>query len=447
VSSVFPLVAVNGLRKIIGNNLFPESGVQERVRIGIYRLQAMELREGGLTTWQGGQTPWVWASIYATHFLIEARIAGHDVPEDFLRRLLTYVQRQSERNLTDELETSAYASYVLARAGQPNITVLNRLSELLKVDQPASAWLAAAWAAAGRQDLALKLLPERLAPARENRRYDGDIASPVRDRAVQILALLEAVPKHPSLPQLVRELSLSSSWYSTQDTAFAVLALGRWLQQAEPMTPYERVELRLAGQVVAQAEQGAPLEWQGDVTQPMELLVFGKNTSVAHVEWSQRGVPLVPPANEAHGLSVQREWYNEAGQLIENRDLLVGELIQVRITASSANKLQQIVMEDVLPAGFDIENPRLATSAAAHGDNFTNQSDMIDARDDRLIVVGNMVNQQENNGRYIFEHRYLMRAVVAGTFVRPPVRAECMYDSSLNAVEGSGSVVIKARVP
>jgi uncharacterized protein YfaS (alpha-2-macroglobulin family) len=109
-----------------------------------------------------------------------------------------------------------------------------------------------------------------------------------------------------------------------------------------------------------------------------------------------------------------------------------------------------VVVEDVLPAGFDLENPRLATSVGVLNDHFKSQATMVDARDDRLIVVGNVVHQATlgtSGAQYVFEHRYLMRAISAGTYIRPPVRAECMYDSLLQASVGTGTVVIEARAP
>ena len=104
-----------------------------------------------------------------------------------------------------------------------------------------------------------------------------------------------------------------------------------------------------------------------------------------------------------------------------------------------------MVIEDLLPAGLEIENPRLETTAAAqprHEDG--GYAERTEIRDDRLITMGNLWKNPQ--GKWEMRARYLARAVTPGTYTLPPVRAECMYDIAVNGIAGAGSVtVVPAR--
>jgi uncharacterized protein YfaS (alpha-2-macroglobulin family) len=87
-SGCFPLLYLRDLGGSLAPRLFSADGLAQRLREGIERLQMMQCEDGGLAMWGGERAAWPWASVYATHFLVEARAAGVAVPERFLARLL-----------------------------------------------------------------------------------------------------------------------------------------------------------------------------------------------------------------------------------------------------------------------------------------------------------------------------------------------------------------------
>ena len=101
------------------------------------------------------------------------------------------------------------------------------------------------------------------------------------------------------------------------------------------------------------------------------------------------------------------------------------------------SSLQNVVVIDMLPAGFEIENPRLATRYRAPWTERRDYTpDYIDIRDDRLIFFGAFNYQQEQ------KFYYPLRVVTEGTFTVPPVSAEAMYDPTKSAVASSGTVQV-----
>ncbi len=446
VSAVFPLLALGDLDARLGRDWFPADGLRARVRAGILRLQTMETGDGGLAMWPGGGAPWEWATVYATHFLLEVRAGGGplagDVPADFLGRLLDHVQRLAGSADGEARETAAYACYVLARAGRPDAVAMHRLGERLPDLAGGLPWLAAAWLATGRRDLAAPLLPELLPAPRADRHDGGDLASPVRDLAAQALALLDCAPQRPGLDRLIARLAAHDSWSSTQDTAWALLAIGRWLRVHPPGEACSHAELLVDGRTVAQADAGGVLSWAGGGADALELRVSGPPGARAHLSWLQTGVPLAAPPEADHGLSVRRAWFDEHDHEVGGRALVAGELVRVVLTVRAATRCRNVVVEDILPAGLEIENPRLATSA----DQSSHERHAMEVRDDRVIVIGDC-SEGMGDGLVGFTHAYLVRAITPGTFARAAVHAECMYDRSCASTAGSGTTVVEARAP
>ncbi len=99
-----------------------------------------------------------------------------------------------------------------------------------------------------------------------------------------------------------------------------------------------------------------------------------------------------------------------------------------------------MVVEDLLPAGLEVENARLATAAKDHDDaapaDVPAFGDVTDVRDDRVVIVGRI----DGTGRC--RATYLARAVTPGVYVAPPARAEAMYDLNTNATTAAGTLVV-----
>jgi uncharacterized protein YfaS (alpha-2-macroglobulin family) len=468
VSGLFPLVYLDDVGRRIAPHVFEPDNVRDKVQSGVVRLLGLRTADGGVGMWPGERASWPWASVYAAHFVVEARAAGHAIPDDLFDGLLTYSRGTLARGGDDAdlLETQAYACYVLALAGTPDRAAMSRLAEVLNNGVSGSAdeshalpaharfHLAAAWLAAGRKDLATSLIPKVLPSPRKSRQQAGNVGSPVRDRAVMLSTLLAVEPDRPDLPALAQALAdegKSGHWQSTQDTAFAVMALGRYLKNAAKAEPYDSVELWQGDARVASAKPGETLAWDVERTasseEPLEVRVAGPAKARAHVSWLQTGVPIQPPADASSGITLRRRYLDERGKPLREDAVHSGDLVKVELTIQPASDLRNLVVEDLLPAGLEIENPRLVTNAPAaaaaavgkassrSGDVATFEPRRVDMRDDRLILMGDMPAGRART------YTYTARAVAPGTFVVPPVRAECMYDIGTSAVCGGGHLL------
>ena len=124
------------------------------VAAGIRRLATMQTYNGSFSMWPYGGTTEPWGTVYATHFLVEAKRAGHDVPQPMLDRALAYIATDAKAKSdydAYELERVVYSLYVLARAGKADIGTMDYIREhqLSRLAPHSRALLAAAYAATG----------------------------------------------------------------------------------------------------------------------------------------------------------------------------------------------------------------------------------------------------------------------------------------------------------
>ena len=103
-------------------------------------------------------------------------------------------------------------------------------------------------------------------------------------------------------------------------------------------------------------------------------------------------------------------------------------------------RLSNIALVDRLPAGWEIENPRLGRSEATPewlDDEALWAADHMDLRDDRIEVFGHLENREQR------KVVYAVRAVTAGDFQLPPAEAEAMYEPRHWARAGGGTASVR----
>ena len=111
-------------------------------------------------------------------------------------------------------------------------------------------------------------------------------------------------------------------------------------------------------------------------------------------------------------------------------------MVDILLKAHLAYK--NVVVEDLLPACFEIENPRISTSETVEWikkDAF--DPNHIDIRDDRFLMFTDLPSTNE------IHYRYIVRAVTKGDFILPAISATCMYDPTIVSVSGQGKIQVK----
>jgi len=77
-----------------------DANPNENVRAAVAKLQSMQLYHGGLSYWQGGTYENLWGTVYATHFLMEAKKAGFDVSQTVLNKIYKHLRQEVKKKRT-----------------------------------------------------------------------------------------------------------------------------------------------------------------------------------------------------------------------------------------------------------------------------------------------------------------------------------------------------------
>ncbi len=143
-----------------------------------------------------------------------------------------------------------------------------------------------------------------------------------------------------------------------------------------------------------------------------------------------------------NGLSVSRSYKTLDSTEVDlaKGTVQLGDLVfvEVEVENTSGETIQNIALVDRLPAGFEIENPRLGRTTKPDWVKDEDQwaTDFMNLRDDRLEAFGSL--PPHSSKKLV----YTVRAVTAGTFTLPPIEAEAMYDPTLWARARGETIVI-----
>lgn len=450
-SSAFPLVWLGELAREIDPETFrdgpePAGLVQQAIR----RVGAYQTFSGAFTLWPGGDEVQPWATVYATHFLVEARRAGFLVPQNVYGSALEYLR--GETRMTDEpgqlqLQRSAYALYVLARAGQAEVGTMDLIRQRHRPElRPESrALLGAAYAAAGNPAAVEEMIARLEQVEAMERQSGGNFNSTLRNRALVLMALLDAAPGDARIPDLARRLARDLSaggLLNTQEAAFALLALGQLQRGAAGG------EAPLAGRVLVDDAEVGRFGAEPTVFDDLgrgEVRIELDEGVVPGAGWytlQTRGVPTeeaFEPSSE--GLEARRTWLSRGGDPIDLRQVRQGDLVVVRLQIrSTSGALENVVIQNLLPAGFEVENPRLGSSETVPWiADASLVADHLDLRDDRILLFVSLPADEWRTGYA------LVRAVTPGTFRVPPLRAEAMYEPRIRVTTGRQTLTVSER--
>ena len=442
VSRAFPLLASGGiLNRLPGAGDGAAETVAERLGAGVSRVSSM-VRAHGFVMWPDTDClPWERdVEPYAAHFLVAASAAGCAVEPEILERVKGFCRTWA---ISAETNRAAYACQVLAFAGCPDRDRMFTLYEARGALSPvARARLAHAFARLGDRRRSRELLGEGVA-----------VPADAVEASNLMLALIETDPEDTHLPFLAQWLvarrdASRGHWLTTSANAHALLALAA----------YHRVRLGAAKgngapELVLVGSEGERTLSEGEavrVTGDGALTVTNCGTGEGYLNVSE--LSLVAPesvTNVARLVRVSRRYLTADGAEADLGHVLRGEVLIVELTLAAERvcELTDLVVEDLLPAGFEPE-PESVVAAFDRGPGRDDgRSDWVlrsDARDDRVIVFSRPVRFEcPVEPRRELKFRYAVRAVTAGDFILPGTVVEAMYAPEIRAVLVPGRVKIE----
>ena len=436
-SSVFPQLYLD---KFVDLDDVKKKQLDRNVRSGIERLRSFQLVSGGLSYWPGRSDANEWGTSYAGHFLIEASNLGYHIPSGMLDRWTKYQTKVSSSYNGDYHFVQAYRLYTLSLIGQPNWSAMNRLKSKSDISAATMTLLAAAYQIGGQESVA-KALVNNIKSGIDYKPhpqgyYYGSIT---RNKALIAQAMLH-ISKNGDAAKLIQEIAKnmgSSSWYSTQTTAMALLAVSKYLdgKQASGL----EYEISISGSSPVRGSTDKTL-----VTIPVDVekLISGeievKNLSsqTLFARWIQQGKPKMDQwKSESENLSMKTKYTTMEGAPLDITSIKVGTdfIVQTTVTnpATRKSNVRDIALHQVFPSGWEIQNDRIS------GAQTIVKNDQYDYRDIRDVRVYTFFNL---NGRSSKTFRTVLTATYPGQYYMPDNKCEAMYDKEIRARE-AGQIV------
>ncbi len=409
--------------------------VRGLVRAGIRRIFSMSTYEGGFAAWPGGNASYVFGTLYAYEFLLEAKEAGYKLPSQAMLQLRNYLLKKLQR--TKKLRTKLWTAALLLRDGQPLLQHLRSYADQAKNSSDAAV-AAFALATAGLQAEAKGLLSKSLElPA--TRQLQGYLDSRVRTQALMLRAALRIDPKQDLVATLLQELlsyCRQPKTLTTQELAQITIAIAPLLRNRKDSG------LAPKGHVIVGDERipfdGActlrfPWPESGEIRIESEGKVYGQLSSSGYRRPHQAQPKDAAKAQaQPLGLRFERVVRNLRTGKVAKR-FVRGETYEVTLLGTASRSTPNLLVMDLLPAGFELENPRLGAAENSKGPG--ERVDRVERRDDRVLLFSTEAV------RGSFARRYRMRAVFAGEFSQPGAVAEALYLPGQRWSEGSGAPV------
>lgn len=450
VSAAFPQIYYGDMADLMSlnkeqNKLNANTNIIEAIR----KIKMRQLYNGAVTMWDGeGREDW-WATIYAAHFLLEARKAGFEVDNSLLNTMLNYINNKlknketityyynRDQNKKIAPKEVAYGLYVLALAGRTNVPAMNYYKSnpsILALDS--RYLLAAAYATAGDKKSFAAMLPASFSGEESVPQSGGSYYSDVRDEAISLNALIDVDPGNSQIGIMVKhvgDILKNRQWLNTQERAFAFLALGKHARDANKSTA--TAELKVNGKVIAKVDGG---QWRGDMKAlgSTNIEIATQGNGHLYFFWQAEGISASDAYKEEDSyLKVRKRFFDRNGKLITSNTFKQNDLIIIGISLERSfnTPVENIVITDLLPAGFEIENPRTKEIPGMDWIKDGMSPTALDVRDDRIHFF---VDANSNKQTYY----YAVRAVTPGDFKMGPVSADAMYKGEYHSYNGAGVV-------
>jgi alpha-2-macroglobulin len=447
ISAAFPQLYFSDLAELVGMKQGKQTAifnVQEAIR----KIKMRQLYTGAVTLWDGEGTEHWWTSVYAAHFLLEARKAGFDVDEKLLQPIFTYMTNRLRnretityyynRNQNKKIAPKevVYSLYVLALAGKPQVSTMNYYkanTQLLSLDS--RYLLSAAYAVAGDKRKFQELLPAAFAGEVAVPETGGSFYSDIRDEAIALNALLDADPANAQIPVMAKHVAdkfKQRYWFSTQEASFGFLGLGKMARNAKSTISGE---LRVGGKVVGKVN-GKPLKLTAKQLGGTNVELVTNGEGRLYYYWESEGISASGAYKEEDSyIKVRRQFYDRYGRMVTGNTFSQNDLIVVKITLdkSYSGAVENIVITDLLPAGFEIENPRTKEIPGMDWIKDAATPVSLDVRDDRINLFVDLFGSRQT-------YYYAVRAVSPGIYRMGPVSADAMYNGEYHSYHGAGVV-------
>ncbi|MCU1289099.1 MAG: hypothetical protein JWN60_1328, partial [Acidobacteria bacterium] len=463
-----------------------ETELKKRFERDIEILKSRQNDNGYFGMWRrdGERYKYPFVTAHVAHSLVLAKAKGYKVPDEMLTKVKPYL-KDIEKHLNDEWHKSApqvrwtisaYAIYVRNLMGDKDAAKAKKLlaeAGVEKMPFEALGWILSVLAEDKNSALEVENIKRFLMNRTTETAATANFVTDYGDKAWLIMysnrradgvlleALIKADPKNDLIPKLVRGLldhRKKGAWSNTQENVFILLALDKYFNAFEKVTPDFVTRIWL-GNAYAGEEKFAGRSIDSNLLNiPMNYLLEQNGTSNLILDrqgagrlYYRIGMKYAPKnlklAPADYGFTVLRKYeaIDNADDVKQNADgtwtIKSGARVRVRLTMIAQARRYHVALVDNLPAGLEILNPELAVTetiprdagnipvieygSQSYGRGYYNWRyqwfEHQNFRDERAEAFASLLWEG------VYNYSYVARATTPGAFVVPPAKAEEMY--------------------
>ena len=432
-----------------------KTNVQEAIR----QIYARQLPNGGFVYWPGNAVADEWITSYTGMFLTLAQEKGYAVHPNVLNKWKRF-QRAAAQNWRMPQEASnwqiwqselqqAFRLYTLALAGAPEYGAMNRMKEQPGLSIQAKWRLAAAYALTGKMKPAGELVYNAETTVIPYSSMNLIYGSSDRDEAMILETLILMKRDRDALQQAkkVSQNLAQENWFSTQSTAFALMAMGRLAEQLSGTLDFT---WSWNGKQQPAVKSAKAVFEKEIATSPKSGTVSVKNQgkgalSVDLITRTQLLNDTLPAI--ADNIRLDVKYTDMAGSPISVEDIRQGTDFMSAVTLSNisgTSDYSNLALTHIIPSGWEIYNERMIVpEASSSNSNEANTPESSadkytykDIRDDRVLTYFDLRRGESKT----FTVR--LQATYAGNFILPAIQCEAMYDAVVQARTKAGRTTV-----
>ncbi|MBC7900380.1 MAG: hypothetical protein H7070_10045, partial [Saprospiraceae bacterium] len=466
-------------------------------------LQSRQRDDGSFGLWKRDRERYEYPflTIHVAHALALAKAKGYKVPDEMLNKTKPYL-KDVEKHLNDQWYKSApqvrwlisaYALYIRDMMGDKDVAKAKKLlaeATIEKMPFEALGWILSVLAndpnSTVEVEAIVRFLMNRTTETAAAANFVTDYGdggwlimySNRRADGVLLEALIKADPKNDLIPKLVRGLLANRTkghWGSTQENVFILLALDKYFNAFEKVTPdfVTRIwlgntyagEETFKGRSVDSNVLNIPMSYLVDQGGTSNLLLDRQGAGRLYYRIGMKYAPKnlkLAPAD--YGFTVLRKYeaIDNPEDVKQNADgswtIKSGARVRIRLTMVAQARRYHVALVDNLPAGLEILNPELAVTEVIPADNggntpvveYSSRSygrgywsyrhqwfEHQNFRDERAEAFTGLLWEG------VYNYSYVARATTPGQFVVPPAKAEEMYHAETFGRTGTDFVNVE----
>lgn len=452
-SKALPLLFVGQFKTI---DKIEAEKIKTNIQEAIRQIYGRQLPNGGFVYWPGNAVADEWISSYAGMFLTLAQEKGYAVHSNVLNKWKRF-QRAAAQNWRMPQDASgwqqwqselqqAFRLYTLALAGVPEYGAMNRMKEQAGLSIQAKWRLATTYALTGKMKPAEELVYNAETTVSPYSSMNQIYGSSDRDEAMILETLILMNRERDALQQakVVSKNLSQEEWFSTQSTAFALMAMGRLAEKLSGTLDF----VWTWNDKQQPAVKSAKAVFEKEIaTTPKSGMIAVKNQgkgalSVDLITRTQLLNDTLPAISD--NLRMDIRYANLNGTPISVNDIIQGTdfmAITSISNISGTSDYTNLALTHIIPSGWEIYNERMVApeteSGAADGSGKSvSKYNYLDIRDDRVLTYFNLRRGETK----VFTVR--LQATYAGNFILPAVQCEAMYDVNVQARSKAGRTTV-----